>query len=137
MPPRSSEEEEGRRAEEGIWDQRETSHPSPARYLAAVRPAGALHLQNYDGRPIFQIRYKFGRGVRKRRRRRGGDREGDFFESLRENRQINLGRPARTSICANVATPSIGWRKGMSSCACASDRCCCWIFNVYRDDIDT
>ena len=102
MPPRSSEEEEGRGAEEGIWDQRETSHPSPARYLAAVRPAGALHLQNYDGRPIFQIRYKFGRGVRKRRRKEEGHgrgMEGDFFESLRENRQINLGRPARASIC--------------------------------------
>ena len=59
--------------EEGIWDQRETSHPSSSIPCAVLcrRAAGGspLSLQNYDGRPIFQIRYKFGRGVRKRRRK--------------------------------------------------------------------
>lgn len=56
--------------EEGIWDQRETSHPSCAvLWSTAVGALDHPSLQNYDGRPIFQIRYKFGRGVRRRRRR--------------------------------------------------------------------
>ena len=34
----------------------------------------------------------------KKRRKEEGNGEGDFFESLRENRQINLGRPARAHL---------------------------------------
>ena len=52
MPPRSSEEEEGRRAEEGIWDQRETSHPSssipcavPCRRAAGGSPPSSPELR--------------------------------------------------------------------------------------------
>ena len=74
--PCLSEEEELKRAFGISGRHRIHPPPSPVRYLAAVRavrPAGALHLQNYDGRPIFQIRYKFGRGVRKRRRKEERD----------------------------------------------------------------
>ena len=84
--------------EEGIGDQRETSHPSSVGALQ--RPS----LQNYDGRPIFQIRYKFGRGVRKR---------GAPLNLCGKNRKINLGRPARTSVCVDRM---VGGKECLSVC---------------------
>ena len=101
MPPRSSEEEEGRRAEEGIWDQRETSHPSssipcavPCRRAAGGSPPSPELRRQANFSNSIQIWQR----SEKKRRKEEENGEGDFFESLRENRQINLGRPARAHL---------------------------------------
>ena len=86
MPPRPS-EEEGRRAEEGIWDQRETSHPSSIPCFALLRSAVGAPTP-----PKLRRQANFSNSIQIWQRSEKNEEKKETSLNLSgKNRQINLG----------------------------------------------
>ena len=105
--------------EEGIWDQRETSHPSSILCFALLCSAVRWDVEA-PVPPKLRRQANFSNSIQIwQRSERNEEKKETSLNLCGKNRQINLGRPARTPVCANAASRRSGSGKECQS-VCAA-----------------